>query len=126
MSIRDLLNAKAIELALADGVDATVIHVHAAVAHLAAELRREFDALVSDFRPAGSAHAAAASIGQEPAQPSLPAQICAGEGEANPAPGDAPTADAPAVGETSVPEAAPPAASGEPAGGEAVAQESAS
>lgn len=55
MSVRELLDAKARELAEHDGVSVTVMHVHAAVANLAAELRREFDAMVASLRPAGSA-----------------------------------------------------------------------
>jgi hypothetical protein len=93
MSIRDLLNAKAIELAAADGVSAAIVHLHAAAAQLGAEIRRELDALVAEFRPAGSAHQGAGDV-------------AAASGDAA---GETEAADAPAAEAASAPAAAPDA-----------------
>ena len=54
MSIRDLLTAKAHALAEEMGASATVLHLQAAAHHLSTELRRELDALIAEFRPAGT------------------------------------------------------------------------
>jgi len=54
MTIRDLLEAKAHALAEEMGVTATILHLQAAAHHLAAELRRDLDSLVAEFRMAGT------------------------------------------------------------------------
>lgn len=53
MTIRDLLEARTRALAAEMATTPTVLHLQAAAQDLTTELRRELDALMAAFRPAG-------------------------------------------------------------------------
>lgn len=111
MTIRGLLDAKARALAADMATMPTVLHLQAAAHHLTNELRRELDALIAEFRPAGGevkredpapAETSALADVQAPgaaeaaqiAASSEPAQICAGiDGGAGDPPAEAPATE---------------------------------
>lgn len=95
--IRELIEAKALELAIHDGVPATVMHIHAAASHLVGEIAREKEFLVAALgwkAPGGRqepAHAAPEAAGPALAASDAPA-IDQGAGNAPPAPANDPPA----------------------------------
>lgn len=86
MTVRELIEARAIDLATHDGVPAAVIHFHAAASNLMAEIAREKDAAIAALiREAGAsintavaellqqASEAVAAPGAVPGEPASPA-----------------------------------------------------
>lgn len=134
MTIRALLEAKAIELAVGDGIRPGIPHIFAAAHHLTTELRREQDDLVANWRPALVARAAPAApdlaqnaetgnplaategTAADPALAEMPpgAPQAPQEAPAPPAPIDAPVAAPAPVAPAAAP-AAPVAAEASPA-----------
>lgn len=110
--IRQLIEARALELALHDGVPVAVMHIHTAASHLVIDIAREKDFLVGQLHRVASAPKVPASPVTEPieagsdlAAPALPGALqapLAGADPGEPAPQPSapaapqPTAPAPA------------------------------
>lgn len=92
--IRELIELKAAELALHDGVAATVVHIHAAASLLMSDIAREKDFLVASFRrPAVSSPTTAPALEDLPAAPEpLPASAAAEPATPEAAPNPVPPA----------------------------------